>query len=289
MEVVDAQLHGWEADRPGRPWSAAYGRSDAVEARNRAHHAAHPVGYSELLAWMEGAGVDAALLVTSAVYGTDNSYALEAVTRHPARFGVVGRVDPTAPDLEHLVAECRARGLLGIRLVIGSEAERAAFRAGRFEGLFRLCALHRIPLCVFPPGLLPELHPLAAALPELPLVIDHLGLGQPPLMDAATDPFAQLPDLLALARHPNVSVKLTGAPVLSRQPYPFPDLWPHLHRVLDAFGPERVMWGSDATRTAPLVGYREALAYLRDSDQLSTAEKALVLGGSLQRIFGWPA
>jgi predicted TIM-barrel fold metal-dependent hydrolase len=287
MEVVDAQLHSWEPDRPERPWDTGYGRSNAVEARNRAHHAAHPVGYEDLLEWMDRAGVDGALLVTSAVYGGDNSYPLEAAARHPDRFGVVGRVDPAAADLEETVAGWRERGLLGIRLIIGSDAERATLRSGGFDRLFRACSTHAVPICVFPPGILSELAPLAESLPGLSLVIDHLGLSQPPLMDAEADPFGRLPELLALARHPNVAVKLTALPVLSSEPFPFLDLWPHLHRVLAAFGPERVIWGSDATRTAGLHSYEEAVAYIRDSAELSAADKELILGASLRRIFDW--
>lgn len=88
-----------------------------------------------------------------------------------------------------------------------------------------------MPVCVFAPAILRELGGLAAALPDLQLVVDHLGLPQPPLVPPdRPEPFGRLPELLSLARRPNVAVKLTGAPTLSRQRYPFADLWPHLHR-----------------------------------------------------------
>jgi L-fuconolactonase len=288
LEVVDAQLHAWERDHPRRPWNPAYGSRDPIEARNREHHAAHPVGFPQLLQWMDAAGVDAALLVTSAVYGPDNSYPLEAAARHPNRFRVVGRADPDALDLEEALAQWKSRGLVGLRLIVGSDAERARVRAGGFDRLLRACARHGLPVCLFPPGILPELAPVAESLPELSMVIDHLGLAQPPLMDADADPFARLPDLIRLARFPNVAVKLTAAPVLSRQPYPFADLWPHIHRVLDAFGPERVMWGSDGTRTAGLHTMEQAAGYLRDTQELGMPDKALVMGAALRHLFGWP-
>jgi predicted TIM-barrel fold metal-dependent hydrolase len=237
---------------------------------------------------MDAAGVDAALLVTSAIYGPDNSYPLEAAARHPDRFRVVGRADPDAADLEESLAGWRSSGLVGLRLIIGTDAERARFQAGGFDRLLRCCARRGLPVCVFPPGMLRELAPLAESLPELSIVIDHLGLRQPPLMDAESDPFARLPDLIQLARFHNVAVKLTAVPVLSRQPYPFADLWPHIHRVLDAFGPQRVMWGSDATRTAGLHTMEDAAGYIRDTTELSRRDKALVLGGALRHLFGWP-
>lgn len=237
---------------------------------------------------MDAAGVAAALLVTSAVYGSDNSYALEAVARHPDRFRVVGRADPDAADLEDALAGWRARGIVGLRLIIGSEAERSRFRSAGFHRLFRACAANRIPVCVFSPGILPELGPLAEWLPELSIVVDHLGLAQPPLMDADADPFGRLPDLIALARFPNISVKMTAAPVLAREPYPFADLWLHLHSVLHTFGVQRVMWGSDHTRTAALHTFEEAVGYVRDSGELSASDKAQVLGGTLRGVFDWP-
>jgi L-fuconolactonase len=237
---------------------------------------------------MSAAGVDAALLVTSAVYGPDNGYPLEAAARHPDRFGVIGRIDPAAPDLDARVAGWRDQpGMLGIRLIIGSDAERTAYRSGWFDPLFAACARHQVPICLYPPGILPELGATARAHPELVLVIDHLGLSQPPLMPADPDPFGRLPELLALSRHRNVNVKLTGAPTLSTRPYPYDDLWPAIHRVLEAFGPERVMWGSDITRTGPLHSYQEAAGYIRDTAELPATDKRLVLGASLRRVFGW--
>jgi predicted TIM-barrel fold metal-dependent hydrolase len=97
-----------------------------------------------------------------------------------------------------------------------------------------------------------------------------------------------LPDLLALARFGNVAVKCTNAPSLSHEGYPFADLWPHLHAVLAAFGPERTMWGSDITMHLGDVTYAQAVDYVRQSDQLSESEKALVLGRTLRRILRWP-
>jgi L-fuconolactonase len=177
--------------------------------------------------------------------------------------------------------------MLGIRLIIGSEAERASFRSGRLDPAFAACAKHEVPVCVFPPGIMPELAAVAERWPQLQLVIDHLGLSQPPLMQAEADPFGRLPDLIGLARLPNVAVKLTALPALSRGAFPFEDVWPALHRVLAAFGPERMMWGSDNTRTASLHTYFEAVAYIRDTGEISIPDKEKLLGGTLRRIFRW--
>jgi predicted TIM-barrel fold metal-dependent hydrolase len=287
LDIVDAQLHCWEADTPRRPWNPRYGTADPAEAANRAHQSAHPVPHTDMLSRMDAAGVSAALLVTIAAYAPDNSYALEAASAHPDRFAVVGRVDAGAADIEDRVGGRRDAGMVGLRLIIASDAERRLFRAGGFDRLFAACARHGVPLCVYSPGILEELAKIATRHPRLWLVIDHLGLPQPPLMRPDPDPFERLPELLKLGRLPNVAVKVTGAPTLSRQAFPFADLWPHLHRLLARFGPERLMWGSDHTRTEALHTYEEAVAYLRDTAELSASDKELILGATLRRLFRW--
>ena len=119
-------------------------------------------------------------------------------------------------------------------------------------------------------------------------------------------PFARLPGLLELAVHPNVAVKLCGAPSLSLQPYPFEDVWASVRQILDAFGASRVMWASDISHFQGRVGwalripgadqhytgkhsYAESLALYRDTDLLSQSEKELVLGGTVRRLLGWSA
>ena len=96
---------------------------------------------------------------------------------------------------------------------------------------------------------------LAERHPETQLVVDHLGLNQPFEPPAPPEPFADLPQLLALARHPNVAVKVSGACTLSHRPFPFDDLWEPLGRIFDAFGFERCLWGTDWTRATALVSY----------------------------------
>src|SRR6266446_3990189 len=125
MEVIDAQVHIWEEDYPGRPWST--GRDTALGVEPKGGDPFRHEGVitdADLLREMDSVGVDAAVLVTSAThYGLDNSYALEAAARSRGRLGVVGRIDPLAPDMEEQVTGWRGRpGALGLRvMVIGDE------------------------------------------------------------------------------------------------------------------------------------------------------------------------
>ena len=101
------------------------------------------------------------------------------------------------------------------------------------------------------------------------------------------DAIEHLDELLALARLPNVAVKATGAPAYSTQPYPFRNLHDPLHRIFDAFGPDRFFWGTDITRMPCsyrqcVTFFTEELPWLRNGQDL---EK--VMGRGLARWIGW--
>jgi predicted TIM-barrel fold metal-dependent hydrolase len=106
-------------------------------------------------------------------------------------------------------------------------------------------AQHHLPVNLMCTGRLGQAAALAARNRNTMLVIDHLGLQQPSEPPAPAQPFAALPELLTLAAHDNIVVKITGACTLSHEPFPYSDLWDPLGRIFDAFGFERCMWGTD--------------------------------------------
>jgi len=132
------------------------------------------------------------------------------------------------------------------------------------------------------------------------MIVDHLGVAQSPISPPRPDPWDKLPGLLGLAKYPNVFVKFCGAPLLSKETFPYADLWPHLHGIIKAFGPDRLMWGSDFTRMRwlPVTGelaprnqwklYSDCLNFLRDTSEISTEDKEKILGGTIRRVLRWP-
>jgi len=138
-------------------------------------------------------------------------------------------------------------------------------------------------LMVFCPHALDEVYDVATRFDELQLIVDHFGLAQPPMMPADPEPFGDLPKLVRLAELANVAVKFSGAPTLSAEPFPFRDLWPYLRRVVDAFGPERLLWAGDYPRVRNHT-YREALAFVRDTPELSATEKEQLLSLTARRL-----
>jgi L-fuconolactonase len=177
--------------------------------------------------------------------------------------------------------------------------------AGIWDPLLAACEKHRVPVFLFITGWLPQATRIAERFPDLTLIIDHLGLRQPPLDTPEQPPFKSLPDLLGLARFPNVFVKLCGLPALSAQPYPYADVAPQLRAICDAFGAERLMWASDTSRFFGRIGigrfqnpvtlgdypgkhrYADSFHFIRDSDVLTATEKEAILGGTVRRVLGW--
>jgi predicted TIM-barrel fold metal-dependent hydrolase len=148
-------------------------------------------------------------------------------------------------------------------------------------------ARHGLPVNLLCWGRLEQARALAARNPETSIVIDHLGLQQPFEPPPPAQPFADLPDVLKLGAHRNVAIKITGACTLSREAYPYKDIWDPLARIVDAFGIDRCMWGTDWTRAVALLTYQQGVDAFRVTDRLSESDKSTLMGGTLQRVYKW--
>jgi predicted TIM-barrel fold metal-dependent hydrolase len=116
----------------------------------------------------------------------------------------------------------------------------------------------------------------------LKIVVDHLAIPVEVTGDAA---FAGLDDVLALAVHPNVAVKVSALPCHSRERYPFRDLHVHLRRVFDAFGPSRMLFGSDYSRLP--CSYQDAIRLFTEAlEFLSPADREEIMGAAAARWLG---
>jgi predicted TIM-barrel fold metal-dependent hydrolase len=217
-------------------------------------------------------------------------YAVEAINRYPDRFvAVVRRLDHLSPDVDVKVRHIRDQaGVLGLRVVFNRDEMFGHLRAGDYDRLWAAASTHGVPIMLHVSGHLPDVVPVAKRYPDLRLLLDHMGLHQPP-SHPSPRPFEHLDDLLALSDHPKVAVKISGVASLSLEPYPFSDLWPHLHRVISAFGIQRVAWGSDFTRLARVVTYADSLSFIRHSSELSSEDKQWILGKSIRALLDWPS
>ncbi|MPZ85779.1 MAG: amidohydrolase family protein [Actinophytocola sp.] len=276
MVVIDAQAHIWAAETPQRPW---------VPNGAKYAHRPVPLGAGELLSEMDQAGVDRALLVSPTWEGYRNDVVLEAATTHPDRFRVVVRLAPTRPDLrEALVESWSDPRVLGVRTAFVRDEE-PLLTDGTAERFWAIAAEVGIPVLVFAPGNLDLVERAAERHPGLSMIVDHLGV-DPRARDR--DLAGSIAAVVRLARLHNVAVKATGVPTMVTEPYPFPSLHDHVHRVVDAFGPERVFWGTDLSRLRCAYGQVWTLLF-DELTFLSDKEKALLAGDAMAGWLGWPA
>jgi predicted TIM-barrel fold metal-dependent hydrolase len=199
-----------------------------------------------MVAAMDAVDVDGAILVSPwTLYRYDASYAVAVHASYPGRFGMVTPVDPSEPAIEDLIADWATQpGAIGIRLMLASSPAMEEGDPG-LNRVIAAAARHDLPVNLFCWGRLELARQLAARSPGTRIVIDHLGLRQPFVPPVPAEPFAELTKVLALAKYPNVAIKISGACTLSHRSFPFTDLWPPLARIFEAFGIERCMWGTD--------------------------------------------
>jgi predicted TIM-barrel fold metal-dependent hydrolase len=275
MRVIDVQVHAYEHNHPGRPWAGVL-------------HGPQSANGEEMVAAMDAVGVDAAIIVsTFNLYRYDPSYALEVYARWPERFRVVKPIDVTDPAIDDVVADWAVtKGAVGVRLMLRDEmpSDPADPRVNR---AFAAAGRHGLPVNFLCWGRLDDGTELVRRNPDTVIVIDHLGLlqaNEPPVL---VDPWADLPKLLALAAYPNVRVKISGACTLSAVGYPYDDIWEPVLRIIDAFGVDRCMWGTDWTRTSGMLTYEQGVAPFRETTRLSEGDKAALMGGTLEKVYGW--
>jgi predicted TIM-barrel fold metal-dependent hydrolase len=98
--------------------------------------------------------------------------------------------------------------------------------------------------------------------------------------------WANLDEMLALAKYPNVAIKATGAPSCSSGPYPYRDIHDHLRRIYDASGPARMFWGTDITRMP--CSWRQCVTmFTEELPWLSPRDKELIMGRALCTWLDW--
>lgn len=275
MPTIDVQVHSYERNHPGRPWQGHLAGPDSVTGE-------------EMIAAMDAVGVDAAILVSPySLYKLDPSYALSVRAKYPKRFAVIKPVDTTNPAIDDVVADWKkTEGTIGIRIMLRETPNPDPADPGPNRTL-AAASKHGLPVNLLCWGRMEQADGLMARNPDTVMVIDHLGLAQPFHPPVPAEPWAALPAVLAMAKYPNVRIKISGACTLSHQKFPYPDIWDPILRVIDAFGLDRCMWGTDWTRATELLTYRDGVEAFRVTDRLSASDKATLMGGTLEKVYNW--
>src|SRR3954471_8248472 len=271
MQVVDAQVHIWSAGPPTTP----------------THRQIEVFSAEDLLKEMDEAGVDAAIIHPPGWDPNASAVAIDAAQRYPDRFAILGNFPLDRPESRGLVDGWKDQpGMLGLRFTFHAPHQQSWPTDGSLEWLWAAAERADVPIALQAARFLPTVGEIAARHPGLKLIVDHCGGLGGTAHNKGADAFTHIPDLTALARHPNVAVKLTGAPHYSSDPFPFTSIQPYLRQIFDAFGPERCFWGTDITRMQ--CSYRQCVRLFTESlPWLSGPDLDLVMGDAVSNWLGW--
>ncbi|MDT9684457.1 amidohydrolase family protein [Streptomyces sp. TRM76323] len=280
--LVDAHHHVWDLAVRDQPWLDGPGTAPLRRTFTA----------DDLAPAARAAGVRATVVVQTVTVPGETGELLALADRHPLVGAVVGWIDLTAPDVADRLAALRAlpggHRLAGIRHQVQDEPDPDwLLRPAVLRGLAALAAAGLVYDLVVRPPHLPAATRAAALLPGLTFVLDHLG--KPPVASGALEPWAG--HVRALAALPNTVCKLSGLVTeADHATWTTADLRPYADTVLDAFGPARLMFGSDWPVCLLAARYDEVVTAARDlTARLSPAERAAVFADTATRVYGLPA
>jgi predicted TIM-barrel fold metal-dependent hydrolase len=273
--IVDSQIHMWKASTPDRPWVPGF-RPQIPE----------PMTIERVVPMIDAAGVDRVVIVPPNLEGERVDYGQEAARRYPGRFATMGHITLDDPGEARRLPGWRAQpAVLGIRLnIAGPQAK--WLTDGTTDWLWPAAEKAGIPIMFLTTGQLPLFGPIAERHPQLALIIDHMGISSEAMKNNMMP--ATIGEAAALAKYPNVSVKLSSAPLFSSEPYPFRDMTPHIRRLFDAYGARRCHWGTDVTNSFAKATYRQRVTHFTEElDFLSEEDKDWIMGRSILARLGW--
>ena len=273
--IVDAQVHLWKAE--SEDWKWVPGRKPQLP---------EPFSIEKLMSLMDEAGVDRAVIVPPSWPGDRNDYGLEAARRYPNRFAVMGRLPLQNPESAKLLPKWKEQsGMLGVRLTFMRE-QSALLTSGAADWFWPAAEKAGLPVMFLAPNNIPKFAPIAERHPGLRLIIDHMSLMQEIAQERKIG--RAIDDVVALAKYPNVSVKLSSAPTYSFDPYPWRDMAEHIKHCFDAYGPQRCYWGTDLTNAFAKSTYRQRITHFTEElPFLSEDDKDWVMGRAILARLGW--
>jgi predicted TIM-barrel fold metal-dependent hydrolase len=276
---IDAHSHIWPPDVDKYPLAPGQTKKDL-----------DPPSFTdeELLKTARPEGVGRVVLIQHSVYHLwDNSYLLDAVKRQPKTFRVQGMVDDHKPEPGAAMKKLLPLGVTGFRITpfVRAKEEQAKWldTPGMAE-MWATGAKTRQAMCLLiNPADLPATDAMCGKYPDTPVVLDHCAR----IGADGTIRDDDVKALCKLARHKHTHVKVSAFYALGKKKPPYDDLAPMIRRLLDAFGPKRLMWASDSPYQ--LQGentYKASITLVRDRlDFLTKADREWLLAKTAEAVF----
>ena len=275
LKIVDPHVHVWVND-PKYPWPEENKNPPKEDATAET-----------LLGLMKAHGVSNTVIVHPMHYRWDCRYVGDAMKKYPKEFQGVCRVNPEATDAaDELTKWTEEWGFKGVRLSpSASEAGDWITNTDLMDPIWSKAQALKVPMLLLTKASrLPDAQKYIEKYGDLDVVIDHMADCKP------TDPSSDLDKLLTLAKFPRVYVKISHTWSISSEPYPHRDTWAQVKTVLDTFGRERTMWGTDWPVSKSKIDYGKTLELVRDEmDFLTDVDKEWLLSKTIERLWPFPA
>jgi predicted TIM-barrel fold metal-dependent hydrolase len=274
LGAIDAHVHVWSPDTQRYPISGRFQKSDMQPASFTAE---------QLFSHCRPAGVERIVLIQMSFYEFDHTYMLEVMQAHPGVFSGVALIDFRDEHVLQRVAELAQQGVRGFRLHSQGDATTWVDDAGMTK-LWRRAAELGLAICpLINPSDIPVVDALCKKFPQTTVVVDHFarigisGIVEPADLDA----------LCALAQHPRTYVKTSAFYALGKKRSPYEDLLPMIRRVVDSFGPQRLMWASDCPfQVEQGHNYLDSIQLINERcDFLSAEDKQWMLRGTAEKVY----
>ena len=271
MQIIDAQIHLWSQGLPS----------------NMSHWQVTSFTTEEAVALMDEGGVQGAIIHPPGWDPNAADLAIKAVQDYPGRFAIMHAVPWDEAVARPLLERWHETpGMLGIRYTFLEPHQREAIEGDALNWLWETCQEHNIPVAGLATDSLPAIGRIAERYPGLRFTVDHLGGrgGMTTLKDDAA--MVHMPELIKLAKHPNVAVKATGAPGYCSGPYPFVSMHTYLQQIYDAFGPSRMFWGTDISKMP--CSWRECVEMFTEHlPWMAKEDLPQIMGQAICDWWGW--
>ncbi len=240
----------------------------------------------ELIELAAKSGVGRVVLIQHFPYhGWDNSYLLDSIKKYPGRFCAVGMIDHQLPNVLQRMKDMLAANVTGFRITPGNDPKNWLNHDG-MNAMWRGAAETGQNICLLiNPENLSQIDKMCQTYASTPVVIDHFArVGMTGVIKQE-----DVDALCQLAKHPKIKVKASAYYALGLKAPPYTDLIPMLRRVLDAYGPERVMWASDAPyQTQKGNSYDASIKLITENCPfLSSNDRQWLLKGTAEKTFFW--
>jgi predicted TIM-barrel fold metal-dependent hydrolase len=280
MSLIDAHSHIWSRDVGAFPLAEGQTIADL-----------DPPSFTtdELLNVAGQNGVGRVVLIQHHIYhGWDNSYLIHAASEHPQRFRVVGMLDDTQPHPDLKMKALLEQRVSGFRITPWIRGSEKWLDGPGMSAMWKRAAeTGQAMCCLIDAKDLENVAAMCRKHPQTKVVIDHFArIG----VDGEIRE-SDVNSLCGLAKLKNTFVKISAYYALGKKQAPYHDLIPMIRRVYDAFGPERLMWASDAPYQ--VVGghsYQASIDLVRTGlDFASEADREWLLRKTAEHVYFFDA